>query len=111
MASPLSCAWVGLIASLAFVHCQRPAAIASHAADAGPLAVDARTGQDAPPVDASKVITRLRYGRMTPSSDVDLTCTHDGAANATYFNPGFSSHGGEVVPMKKTLSPSRVDEL
>ena len=50
------------------------------------------------------VVVRVRYGTLGPRGGHDVLCLPDGTVNETYFNPGFSPHGAEVVPSTHTLA-------
>ena len=89
---------VAVLAVLA-LHCDRPVV------DGGRAGASVATERAAPATSAplaalreaaaARTIVTVHYGDQTPSGGVELTCTRDGAASGSYFNPGFSSAGAE----------------
>ena len=64
-----------------------------------------------PLADAARTITSIGYQGMSKSGGMNVTCTPDGAADISYFNPGFSSAGAEVVQRRKTLAAEQRADL
>ena len=97
------------------LHCDRPVVDAGRASGVAEAASPAATVSSAQvPVReaaAARTIASIHYGNQTASGGVELTCMHDGAATGSYFNPGFSSAGAEIVPVTKTMTSARVADL
>jgi hypothetical protein len=96
------------------LHCDRPVVDVRPAASLAEAAPPTPLASAAPVTlreDAGRTIASIRYGHQTATGGVDLTCTHDGAAIGSYFNPGFSPSGAEIVPVSKTMTPGRVADL
>jgi hypothetical protein len=83
-----------------------PAAVEAGALRAGATRDAATVGQH-----GSSDIASVRLGGSNATGGVDLVCTPDGAANATYFNRGFSSAGGEVYTHPNHLGRDKVDAI
>ena len=99
--------------ALLAVHCERRAASAGNSPaenDAHP-AMDSASPDGRVAVDAARMITSIASSAASTSGDASLKCTPDGTVSETFFNPGFSSAGAEVVQNRKTLAPAEVAEL
>jgi hypothetical protein len=99
--------------SLFAVQCDRRAASAGNSPaenDAHP-AMESASPDGRVAVDAARMITSIASSAASTSGDASLRCTPDGTVSETFFNPGFSSAGAEVVQRNKTLAPAEVAEL